>query len=78
MGHEIAEAVIENGQIKYINKKLPHGKLKVHIIYDSMEEINPEVDSVKIVRETLGIYRDIDVESEANKLRMSWERHAQN
>jgi len=78
MGHEIAEAIIENGQIKYVNKKLPWGKLKVHIIYDSMEETNPETDIEKIVRETMGIYRDIDVESEAKKLRMSWERDVQN
>jgi hypothetical protein len=78
MGHEIAEAIIENGQIKYINKKLPWGKVKVHIIYDSLEEKTAEVDIEKIVRESMGIYRDIDVESEAKKLRMSWERDVQN
>ena len=78
MGHEIAEAIIENGQIKYVNKKLPWGKVKVHIIYDSMEETSPEMDIEKIVRETMGIYKDIDVESEAKKLRMLWERNVQN
>jgi hypothetical protein len=78
MGHEIAEAIIENGQIKYVNKKLPWGKVKVHIIYDSREETSSETDIEKIVKETMGIYKDIDVESEAEKLRMSWERNVQN
>lgn len=62
MGHKIAEAIIENGQIKYINKKLPPGRLKVHLIYDAVEE-------------TSGLYRDIDVEAESRKLRESWERN---
>ncbi|MCD6129968.1 MAG: hypothetical protein J7J10_03335 [Deltaproteobacteria bacterium] len=72
MGHKIAEAIIENGQIKYINKKLPPGRLKVHLIYDAVEET---LSGIKIVGETSGLYRDIDVEAESRKLRESWERN---
>ena len=75
MGHKIAEAIIENGQIKYINKKLPPGRLKVHLIYDAVEETLLETKSIKIVEETSGLYRDIDVGTESGKLRESWERN---
>jgi hypothetical protein len=78
MGHKIAEAIIENGQIKYVNKKLPIGKIKVHLIYDTVEETLSEIEVAKIVRETSGIYKDIDVKSESMKLRTSWERGVHN
>lgn len=52
MGHEIAEAIIENGQLKYVNKKLPGGKIKVHLIYDSVKRTLAETDATRIVRET--------------------------
>ena len=35
MAHVIAEAIIENGQLRYIDKKLPNGRIKAHIIYDT-------------------------------------------
>ena len=41
MGHKIVEAIIENGQLKYV-EELPGGRIKVHIIYDTVEEIHPE------------------------------------
>ncbi len=82
MGHKIAEAIIENGQIKHVNKKLPCGKIKVHLIYDDMEETLPEVEVARIVRETSGIYKDVDVdvdvETESRKLRTNWERNVHN
>jgi len=78
MGHKIAEAIIENGQIKYVNKKLPIGRIKVHLIYDVAEEIAQEIKVAKIVKETSGIYKDIDVEAESRKLRTSWERGVHN
>lgn len=74
MGHQIIEAILEDGQIKSTNKKLPRGKIKVHLIYDT-EEASKEVDVAKIVAETSGIYKDIDVEAESKKLRLGWERN---
>ena len=76
MGRKIIEAVIENGKIQYVDKKLPKGRLRVHLIYDVVEEAIPENEITDIVRETLGIYKDVDVETEARKLRMNWERNA--
>ena len=39
MGHKvITEAIIENGKLKYVGKKLPDGRITVHIIYDAGEE----------------------------------------
>ena len=75
MGHEIAEAIIENGQLKYIEKTLPAGRLKVHIIYDAVEETLPETEMARIVREASGLYTNIDVDAESRKLRESWERN---
>jgi hypothetical protein len=75
MEHKIAEAIIENGQIKYINKKLPRRRMKVHLIYDAVEETLTETEVARIVRETSGIYKDIDVEAESSKLREGWKRN---
>ena len=74
MGHQIIEAILEDGQIKSVNKKLPCGKIKVHLIYDT-EEAFQEADVATIVAETSGIYKDIDAEAEAKKLRLGWERN---
>lgn len=76
MGHKIAEAIIEDGQIKYIDKKLPCKRIKVHLIYDEMEETASEIELKKIVADTSGIYKDINVEEETRILRESWERDA--
>ncbi len=75
MGHKIAEAIIENGILKYVDKKLPSGKLTVHIIYDESNEITQKIVLKNIVEETSGIYKGIDVEAESKKLRDSWERN---
>jgi hypothetical protein len=77
MRHQIIEAIIVDGQIKYANKKLPLGKMKVHLIYDA-EETFTETDVAKIVAETSGIYKDINVEAESSKLRLDWERNVNN
>ena len=74
MGHQILEAILENGQIKQISKPLPRKRMKVHIIYDAEEE-NNEIELKRIVEDTSGIYKDIDVNEEASKLRKEWERH---
>ena len=78
MGHKIAEAIIENGQIRQINKKLPRKKMKVHLIYDDITENVPRTEIAKIVGETSGIYKHVNVEGEAKKLRKAWERNVHN
>jgi hypothetical protein len=78
MGHKIAEAIIEDGQIKYINRRLPPGRIRAHLIYDSAEEPSHETEMSRIVRETSGIYKDIDAEAESKKVRLNWERNAHN
>jgi hypothetical protein len=78
VGHKIAEAVIENGELKYIDRKLPQKKMKVHIIYDDVEEMPQIIEISKIVEETSGLYKDIDVTAESKKLRKEWERHVHN
>lgn len=75
MGHKIVEAIIEDGKLKYVDKKLPDGRITVHIIYDAEEEALTEIEASRIVKETSGIYKDIDVEFESNKLRDNWERN---
>lgn len=74
MGHEIIEAIIEDGHIRSINKKLPRGKMKVHLIYDT-EETSKETDVAKIIAAASGIYKDIDAEAESKNLRSGWERN---
>lgn len=76
MGHKIAEAIIEDGQLKYISAKLPKGRIKVHVIYDVTEGVKATEDVLQIVKESSGLYRDIDPESESRKLRRSWDRDA--
>ncbi len=78
MGHKIVEAIIENGELKYVDKKLPDGRIKVHLIYDVAEETLQESEVKRIVRETSGIYKDVDVEAESMKLRKSYERNVHN
>jgi len=78
MVHKIAEAIIENGQIKHVNKKLPHRRMKVHLIYDVGEETVSGREISKMVEETQGIYKGIDTEAESRKLRRDWERNVHN
>ena len=59
MGHKIVKAIIEDGQLKQINKKLPNGRIKVHIIYDTLEETIQQTEIARIVKETSGIYKNI-------------------
>ena len=75
MGHKIVEAIIEDGQLKYVNGKLPKGKVNVHLIYDTADEPRREKEIVKILAETSGIYKEIDAATESMKLRESWERN---
>ncbi len=77
MGHKIVEAIIENGQLKYVDQKLPDGKIKVHLIYDVEENLLTENEVKKVVSETSGIYGD-DVDAESRKLRRNWERDVRN
>jgi hypothetical protein len=37
VGHKVAEAIIENGEITYVDTELPKGKITVRIIYDTDE-----------------------------------------
>jgi hypothetical protein len=61
MGHRVIDAIIENGQLKYVGEELPAGRIKVHLIYDTIEE-------------STGIYPGIDAAAEAKRLRRSWDR----
>jgi len=72
MAHRIIEAIIENGQLKYVKDSLPQGRLKVHLIYDVDESARRKIDD--LIRETAGLYRDVDPAIEAAALRKSWER----
>jgi len=75
MGHKIIEAIIEDGQLKYVGDKLPKGRLNVHLVYD-LPEGKPADQTVDgIIAETSGIYKDLDPEREAKNLRMEWERN---
>ena len=78
MAHKIAEVIIERGQIKSVNKKLPQERMKVHLIYDDGEEKVSELEVPKVIQETSGIYRDVDAEAESRKLRADWERNVHN
>ncbi len=78
MRHKIAEAIIENGKVTYVDKKLPDGIIKVHLIYDIEEETFSEREVASIIRETAGIYKDINVEDESHKLRYEWNRDIEN
>ncbi len=78
MAHKIVEAIIESGQLKYVNQKLPGGRIRVHLIYDVVEEALPKSELARIIRETSGIYKDIEVETESRKLREKWERNVNN
>ena len=74
MAHKIAEAILENGQIKHVNKKLPRERMKVHLIYDVGGKMVSAVEISKILEGTSGIYKDVVVERESKKLRGDWER----
>ena len=74
MGHRIVDAIIENGQLKYVSEKLPAGRLEVHLIYDRAQDRKAKRRPMDIVRRTAGIYRGIDAAAESRKLRRSWER----
>lgn len=73
---KVVEAVIEDGQLKHVDKKLPGGRIRVLFIYAMDKENLSENEVSRIVRETSGIYKDIDEETESKKLRESWERNA--
>ncbi len=74
MGHRIVDAIIEDGQLKYVAEKLPAGRLEVQLIYDTPRERIAKRKAKEIVTRTAGIYRGIDAASETRKLRRSWER----
>jgi hypothetical protein len=74
MGRKTVEAIIEDGQLKHVEGKLPPGEIRVHLIYD-MEEPSDGTEIIPILGETSGIYSDIDAEREASNLRQEWERN---
>ena len=74
MGHRIVDAIIEDGQLKYVGEKLPAGRVKVHLIYDTPEEEGVGKVAEAVLAETWGIYKDIDPDLEAKNLRAEWER----
>ncbi len=77
MGHRIVDAVIEDGQLKYVGEKLPTGRLKVHLIYDTIEEDKADKAAEAVLADTWGIYKAIDPAHEAKNLRAEWERGIQ-
>ena len=74
MGHQIAEAIIEDGRLINVNKKLPSGKIKVHLIYDDDVDFF-RIDLSSLIKKTSGIYPEIDAEKESGQLREEWCRH---
>jgi hypothetical protein len=74
MGQLVIEAILENGQIKSVSRKLPPGKLKVHLIYDK-KDISNNIDLAEAIAGTSGIYKSVNVEEESRKLRAGWERN---
>ena len=74
MGHKIIEAIIEDGQLKYVGVKLPKGRLNVHLVYDLSEGKPADQTVDAIIAETSGLYKDLDPEREAKDLRTEWER----
>ncbi len=60
MGHRIIDAVIEYGQLKYVGEKLPTGRLKVHLIYDTIEEDKGDEAAEAALADTWGVYKAID------------------
>ena len=77
MTYKIAKALIENGQTKYKNKKLPPGRIMAHIIYDELNQINQKKKAQEIVHLTAGIYKNIEPEVESCLLRENWERNVE-
>lgn len=75
MGHRVVEAIIEDGQLTYVGERLPAGRLKVHLIYDSVEEPVAPNKGKDVVEKTAGIYKGIDAAVESRRLRRGWERH---
>ena len=74
MGHRIVDAIIEDGELKYVSEKLPAGRVKVHLIYDTVKEEGQGQISEAVLAEAWGIYRDIDPDQESKNLRAEWER----
>jgi hypothetical protein len=74
MARKIVQAIIKDGQLKEVEGKLPPGEIKVNLIYD-LEEPSDGTEIMKILRETSGIYGDIDAEREARNLRQGWDRN---
>ena len=74
MGHRIVDAIIEDGQLKYVGGKLPAGRLEVRLIYDTTREPAAKRKAKEILKRTAGIYRGIDAAAETRRLRRSWER----
>ena len=74
MGPKIVQATIKDGQLKHVEGKLPPGEIKVQLIYD-LEEPSDGTEVIRILRETSGIYGDIDAEREAKNLRQDWDRN---
>ena len=54
MGHRIVDAIIEDGQLKYVSEKLPAGRLEVHLIYDRGQERTAKRRAMEIVKRTAG------------------------
>ncbi len=78
MKEKVAEAIIENGKIKYIDKKLPHGVIKVKLIYSVEEEPVQKTDVEAVIRNSSGIYKNINPDKESSNLRTEWERNIGN
>jgi hypothetical protein len=70
----IIEAILEDGQIKSVSGKLPHGKLKVHLVYNKKDVTN-STDLASVLAETSGIYKNVNVEEESRILRAGWDRN---
>lgn len=75
MKEQVAEAIIEDGKIKYIDKKLPPGEIRAKLIYSVEQDPHKMSYLDAIVRETSGIYRHVDPDKESSNLRSEWDRN---
>jgi hypothetical protein len=66
MARRTANAVIEDGEIKSIDRALPAGRLNVRLVYDVPDESPLGQEMARIIERTSGIYEDTDWKAESD------------
>lgn len=73
MRREEVEAVINNGQIERVSSKLPSGRIKAKLIYETDDGLTNE-RLTSLLRETSGVYKSLDADAVSAQLRGEWDR----